>query len=237
MMWMITSFPLTYGPGFPVSTNLIADGTLNQSSPVAIPVAISVVPTPVEKAPSAPYVQVWESAPMIHSPATTIPYSGKIACSTPHFPCTRYHFSPCSFAKSWMDLELIADLISLFGVKWSGTSTTLSLSNTLSAICRKIGRAIGPVISFAITTSSFASINWPAVTESSPAWAARIFCVIVIPIVFSSFIAQQSVIYHFTVVIQLIKLYSIIHIFRIQGKKKRLHQPLFFQFTRFICET
>ena len=44
-----------------------------------------------------------------------------------------------------------------------------------------IGSAIGPVMSFAITTSSFASISWPASTESSPAWAARIFCVIVIP--------------------------------------------------------
>lgn len=34
--------------------NLIALGTLNHNSPVAIPVAISVVPTPVEKAPKAP---------------------------------------------------------------------------------------------------------------------------------------------------------------------------------------
>ena len=35
------------------NTNLIALGTLNHNSPVAIPVAISVVPTPVEKAPNA----------------------------------------------------------------------------------------------------------------------------------------------------------------------------------------
>ena len=55
--------------------------------------------------------------------------------------------------------EFSADLMSLFGVKWSGTRTTLSLSNTLSAICLKIGNAIGPVISFAMTTSNFASIN------------------------------------------------------------------------------
>ena len=40
--------------GFPVKTNLIALGTLNHNSPVAIPVAISVVPTPVENAPKAP---------------------------------------------------------------------------------------------------------------------------------------------------------------------------------------
>jgi len=50
----ITSFPLTYSLGLPVITNLIALGTLNHNSPVAIPVAISVVPTPVEKAPNAP---------------------------------------------------------------------------------------------------------------------------------------------------------------------------------------
>ena len=42
---------------------------------------------------------------------------------------------------------------------YAGTRTTLSLSNTLSAICLKIGNAIGPVISFAMTTSNFASIN------------------------------------------------------------------------------
>ena len=76
MMWMMISFPLTYFPGFPVRTNLIALGTLNQISPVAIPVATSVVPIPVENAPRAPYVQVWESAPMMHSPATTTPASG-----------------------------------------------------------------------------------------------------------------------------------------------------------------
>ena len=31
----------------------------------------------VENAPSAPYVQVWESAPMTASPATTRPFSGR----------------------------------------------------------------------------------------------------------------------------------------------------------------
>ncbi len=68
----------------------------------------------------------------------------------------------------------------------------MSLSYTFSAISRKIGSAIGPVISFAITTSNFASISWPADTESSPAWAASIFCVIVIPIMTSSFILVST---------------------------------------------
>ena len=36
------------------STNLMAAGTLNQALPVAIPAAMSVEPTPVENAPSAP---------------------------------------------------------------------------------------------------------------------------------------------------------------------------------------
>ena len=35
-----------------------------------MPAAASVEPTPVAKAPSAPYVQVWESAPMMTSPGT-----------------------------------------------------------------------------------------------------------------------------------------------------------------------
>ena len=34
--------------------NLMAEGTLNHAMPVAMPAAMSVEPTPVEKAPSAP---------------------------------------------------------------------------------------------------------------------------------------------------------------------------------------
>ena len=48
------SFPLTHFAGFPVKINRIAEGTLNQAFPVAIPAAISVLPTPVENAPNAP---------------------------------------------------------------------------------------------------------------------------------------------------------------------------------------
>ena len=51
-----------------------------------MPAAMSGEPTPVEKAPSAPYVQVWESAPMMASPGATRPFSGKRACSTPICP-------------------------------------------------------------------------------------------------------------------------------------------------------
>ena len=88
-MWRITSFPLTHLAGFPVKLNLIADGTLNQAFPVAIPAAMSVLPTPVENAPSAPYVHVCESAPITTSPATTRPFSGSKACSIPTLPVSK----------------------------------------------------------------------------------------------------------------------------------------------------
>lgn len=42
------SLPLIHFAGLPVRLNLIAEGTLNQAFPVAIPAAISVLPTPVE---------------------------------------------------------------------------------------------------------------------------------------------------------------------------------------------
>ena len=54
MMCRITSLPLTYGRRLPVRTKRMAPGTLNQALPVAMPQAISVEPTPVENAPSAP---------------------------------------------------------------------------------------------------------------------------------------------------------------------------------------
>ena len=78
-----TSLPQTQPRGALRSTTLIADGTRNQASPVAIPAAASVEPTPVENAPSAPYVHVCESAPITQSPAVTSPFSGSSACSTP----------------------------------------------------------------------------------------------------------------------------------------------------------
>ena len=63
--------------------NLIAEGTLNQVLPLIMPAAMSVEPTPVENAPNAPYVQVWESAPIQRLPGPTRPFSGRSACSIP----------------------------------------------------------------------------------------------------------------------------------------------------------
>ena len=54
MMVRITSLPLQLGFSFPLRSKRMAAGTLNQAMPVAIPAAISVLPTPVEKAPRAP---------------------------------------------------------------------------------------------------------------------------------------------------------------------------------------
>ena len=86
MMCRMMSLPHTHGPSSPLTTNLIDEGTLNHASPVAMPAAASVEPTPVANAPSAPYVQVWQSAPMITSPGPTTPCSGSSACSTPMQP-------------------------------------------------------------------------------------------------------------------------------------------------------
>ena len=51
MMERIRSLPDTRSGRLPVRTKRMAAGTLNQAMPVAIPAAISVEPTPVEKAP------------------------------------------------------------------------------------------------------------------------------------------------------------------------------------------
>ena len=91
------------------------------------------------------------------------------------------------FAKFRVCRHCSAALMSLFGVKWSNTSAMRVLSNTASAPHFSNSLiATGAVISFANTTSSFASISSPATTWSKPACAARIFWVMVIPIGFSS---------------------------------------------------
>lgn len=50
----ITSLPVTSSGFEPVSTTLMASGTLNHASPVAMATPRSVEPTPVQKAPTAP---------------------------------------------------------------------------------------------------------------------------------------------------------------------------------------
>lgn len=57
---------------FPTKFIFIVSGTFNQIFPVAKTPSISVEPIPVEKAPKAPYVQVWLSVPKIISPGKTL---------------------------------------------------------------------------------------------------------------------------------------------------------------------
>ncbi len=52
---------------------LMVSGTFSHVPPVAQIDAMSDAPTPVENAPNAPMVQVWESAPMTISPGRTLP--------------------------------------------------------------------------------------------------------------------------------------------------------------------
>ena len=87
----------------------------------------------------------------------------------------------CALAKLRMQAHCWAALMSLFGAKWSGTSAIFDLSKTL--VRPNFGNspiATGVVMSLPSTRSSFAMISSPAWTSGSPAWAARIFCVIVI---------------------------------------------------------
>src|SRR2546428_7054373 len=91
---------------------------------------------------------------------------------------------PCSSRHSRNCLASSALLMSLFGTKWSGVtrifvgSKTLSMPSFLS-ICT----AGGVVTSCATIRSIFALTISPGATESRPLCAARIFSVIVIPII------------------------------------------------------
>ena len=76
-----------------------------------------------------------------------------------------------------------AALMSLLGVKWSITREILLLSKTpVKPSLSNSRMATGEVMSLPRTMSSLARMSWPAFTSGRPAWAARIFCVIVIPI-------------------------------------------------------
>ena len=78
--------------------------------------------------------------------------------------------------------------MSLAGWKWSWTTATRSVSQTFWApICsRMILPAGGIVRSWPIAKSILASSRSPGLTESRPAARARIFSLIVMPIVCQS---------------------------------------------------
>jgi hypothetical protein len=61
-------------------------------------------------------------------------------------------------------------------MKWSGTSTTFAGSNARFAPIFSIARnAIGPEMSFVITTSQRTMTMSPGATSPASAWARRIF--------------------------------------------------------------
>ena len=62
------SLASTPGAAWPDTSTRMVSGTRSQVLPVAMPTATSVLPMPVAKAPSAPAVQVCESAPITRSP-------------------------------------------------------------------------------------------------------------------------------------------------------------------------
>ena len=89
MIFRIRSFPPTCFLNFPVSSTLMDSGTLNHSFPVANTTPASVEPIPVERALTAPYVQVWESAPTMSLPGAANPSSTISWWQTPPFPISK----------------------------------------------------------------------------------------------------------------------------------------------------
>ena len=88
----------------------------------------------------------------------------------------------CSVAKSRIIFDKVAVAMSLFGVKWLGTSAIFDRSQTFVAplIFRNSVIATAAESSFAMTRSSSIEMMSPGATELLPAWAARIFSVMVI---------------------------------------------------------
>ena len=71
MIESIKSLAYTPSLNLPCRLKRIVSGTNTQDCPVTIAYKKSVHPIPVPNAPKAPYVHVWESAPMINSPGHT----------------------------------------------------------------------------------------------------------------------------------------------------------------------
>src|ERR1700730_17726202 len=81
-----------------------------------------------------------------------------------------------------MSFESVAVAMSLFGVKWLGTSAIFSRSQTFVAplIFRNSVMATAADNSFAMTRSSVIEMMYPGAPSGFPEWAASIFAVIVI---------------------------------------------------------
>ena len=62
------SFAVTPGGGLPCISMRSTSGTLSRTMPVTMAFAMSVVPTPKARQPSAPLCGVWESVPTMSRP-------------------------------------------------------------------------------------------------------------------------------------------------------------------------
>jgi|GEM_PF-5624477 len=172
--------PPTHGPISPPSSTLVVPGTWNQPRPVTRAAARSLAPTPVAKAPRAPWVTMRLSAPTTSSPGRMRPPSANSTWEMPERPpwkrCSRW----LDEANSFISLVIRALPTSLLGVKWSATSTTRDGSKTLSPpISLKPRMAMGVETSLARTMSNSASTMAPGSTYGSPAREAKIFWLMV----------------------------------------------------------
>lgn len=128
-------------------------------------------------------MQVWESAPMMTSPGATRPCSGSSTCSMPTRPTSQKFLMPWRLANSRMSFAWAAALMSLLGVKWSGTRAIFDGSKTLvKPAFSNSAMPIGAVTSLARARSTRASTMSPGLTASRPAARASIFSTIVCPI-------------------------------------------------------
>src|SRR5712691_1138192 len=124
---------------------------------------------------------------MISSPGRTSPFSGNTVWQMPPCPTSKYHLTPMSRENSRVSRPRVALAASLAGWKWSCVTATRSGSQIFSApICsRMILPAGGMVRSWPIAKSTLASTRSPGRTLSRPAPRARIFSVIVMPLIAS----------------------------------------------------
>ena len=112
MILRITSLANTPGAGAPFRRMRRISGTRNQSRPVIRITARSVAPTPVPKAPKAPWVVVWESVTTSTWPGLTSPLSARTWWQTPWstsmsrpMPCSRQNSRNWRWLSAWAMVE------------------------------------------------------------------------------------------------------------------------------------
>ena len=168
----IRSLASTPSASAPVTSTRKVSGTRSHVRPLAMPTATSVLPMPVAKAPSAPAMQVCESAPITRSPGRA--YDS--ATRWWHTPIsTSLRVAPDERQKVRIVRCALASSLRGAGAAWSMKKThvgALTRAAPSSSIC---WMARGPVPSWAMATSTSATTICPGRTSSRPECAARIF--------------------------------------------------------------